>query len=1056
MKNSISKKLLLICFFCSIIPLPKGINLMFVNSLQAENPKNCVLCDGVSDLTISYDYGDGTHALAVFTLPSSVSTYLYIVRTDNIIPSQADWENNASVGAPVQPNVGAAALSGLSLGSTYRFYIRTRCGTVGNYDYGVVGERLYIHRPTCVGLDPYSPYFNVVSTSYTTIRMTSQVAVPGLDSYVFQFSTTPDFATIFKSSTLPINSLPTNFTGFNPNTTYFVRYRPVCDCNSTCAFQNLITPAFTTLDCNPPTINTISFSTATQATLYFNAPVNLINISSYEYAVTNVGATPSVGDWISTATAGAKTLSGLVLYQTYDIHVRSVCSDYNTTDIIQSYTHNPPCTTPTSLSATAEYTTGGLSFTVPAGATWLSQVEYQVSTSADFAVGTIAASGTVAKTASPIALSGLTTGTYYYVRMRSVCPVACSSICDWATTNFSTLTCYEPSQLTQRANNTSRLVFHWLSSGAGIGQEYVLSNTATSAVVRAGNLGASDVDLTIEPLSLTAGTEYTFKVRTQCSGSFFSAYTVLNFTACNAPTTLPYSIDFSTYATDVLPCSWESQGDMMNEGWRVGPSLGFGPLVNRLLWAQDLSDGDWAYSPNLNFSVGNYELLLDFSTIQSGASSKFQVYLTDSYDPSVFTVSGTKIFEHLANSADRTNLGIPFTVGSAGQKHLVFHGEQGVQVIDIRKLTVRAAPAASDLSVAEYGNDDVCQTFYAHNVSGNGWYHIYNNSGEVLASLNPLGAVNLGTVTLQLRDASAVERYTNAAGTLRHVLPRHFSFSSSAIAHGVAFGSSVQVRLYFSEAEMTALRTASGIASLTPSNITITHFSPPTVDCDIANNLGVGTAEVVVATAATAIAGGNHCLQFGVSHFSEFTPHTPSATPLSATVLPLELLSFQGKLLDNNTTSLAWTTANVSKVAHFDIERSVNGIDFTKIGTVKIEKNENSYAFTDNLLAGATTANTLYYRLKINDLDGSSAFSKVISFEKSKALKGVKIYPNPATDALTVENAEGQAIEIVNVLGQVVLSVSKNIVHYPLSIIHLKSGVYFLKTGGETVRFIKN
>lgn len=986
---------------------------------------------------VTYSNESFINVTSTNTAPFDPNNYVkYIITAPSDAPSENDW-----LTAPLYSSSGS--LGGVSLYQNYRIHARYRCesGTMSE-----IASQLYTHNPTC----NYPNIFTTAGYNSTTITFSPPIIIPSwLTQMEYQLSTVSDFSSIERTITVNTSAMPYTFSGLNGNTDYYLRRKPLCTCATICAYSTPI--SFRTLDCQLPTINNLTFSTPTDAILNFTYPSFTTYVTGYEYAVTTSSAAPMPSDWIATPTTGNKTLTGLTMGNSYFVHVRTICGSFNDTRTVQAYTHNPSCTTPT-LSLTAAYTTGAIMFSVPS---WISQVEYQVSTSATFEPLTTT-TATAASTASPIALSGLMQGTLYYVRIRSICPLAtCSTPCNWADNSVLTQLCYETLQLTQRANSTNRLVFHWIAPVGAMGQQYNLTNTATSAVVTSGTLGGSDGDVTLTGLSLAAGTEYAFSLRTQCSAADFSTYKTTPFTACNAPTTLPYSIDFSTFATDALPCSWQTQGDMMNEGWRVGASFMPGPLTNRLIWAQDMSDNDWAYSPNLNFSVGDYELLLDFSTIQSGATSKFQVYLTDSYDPSVFTVSGTKIFEHLANSADRTNLGIPFTVGSAGAKHLVFHGEQGVQVIDIRKLTVRAAPAASDLSVAEYGNDDVCQTFYAYNVSGNGWYHIYNNSGEVLASLNPLGAVNLGTVTLQLRDASAVQRYTNAAGTVRHVLPRHFSFSSSAIAHGVAFGSSVQVRLYFSEAEMTALRTASGLPSLTSSNITITHFSPPTVDCDIANNLGVGTAEVVVATAATAIAGGNHSLQFGVSHFSEFTPHTPSATPLSAIALPLDLLSFQGKLLNNNTSSLTWITANVSKVTHFDVERSVNGVDFIKIGTVKIEKNENSYTFTDNLNTDATAANTLYYRLKINDLDGSSIFSRIISLEKGKILRGVKIYPNPVSDVLTIENAEGQAIEIINVLGQVVQTFQKLPTFGKLIITDLPNGVYFLKTANETVRFVK-
>jgi hypothetical protein len=100
--------------------------------------------------------------------------------------------------------------------------------------------------------------------------------------------------------------------------------------------------------------------------------------------------------------------------------------------------------------------------------------------------------------------------------------------------------------------------------------------------------------------------------------------------------------------------------------------------------------------------------------------------------------------------------------------------------------------------------------------------------------------------------------------------------------------------------------------------------------------------------------------------------------------------------------------------------------------------------------------NLTYYRLKINDLNGSSFFSKIISVKRSDTEGGkIKVYPNPVNDVLTIENAEGNDIEIINTLGQTVFS-EKNVQHTSFNIHHLKTGVYYIKTANELARFVKN
>ena len=93
---------------------------------------------------------------------------------------------------------------------------------------------------------------------------------------------------------------------------------------------------------------------------------------------------------------------------------------------------------------------------------------------------------------------------------------------------------------------------------------------------------------------------------------------------------------------------------------------------------------------------------------------------------------------------------------------------------------------------------------------------------------------------------------------------------------------------------------------------------------------------------------------------------------------------------------------------------------------------------------------------KINDFDGKTTFSKTISLENAKNREGVKIYPNPANDVLIINNAEGKSVEIINILGQTIKSISPNNNQFSITINELKSGIYFIKIDNELIRFIKN
>ncbi len=94
-------------------------------------------------------------------------------------------------------------------------------------------------------------------------------------------------------------------------------------------------------------------------------------------------------------------------------------------------------------------------------------------------------------------------------------------------------------------------------------------------------------------------------------------------------------------------------------------------------------------------------------------------------------------------------------------------------------------------------------------------------------------------------------------------------------------------------------------------------------------------------------------------------------------ILPVSWLSFTGTA-QGKTVVLDWATASESNNDHYEIERSVNGLQYTTIGEVAAAANpaiRNDYQFTDiNPLPG-----TAYYRLKQTDLDGRFRYSTVIA-----------------------------------------------------------------------------
>ncbi len=134
--------------------------------------------------------------------------------------------------------------------------------------------------------------------------------------------------------------------------------------------------------------------------------------------------------------------------------------------------------------------------------------------------------------------------------------------------------------------------------------------------------------------------------------------------------------------------------------------------------------------------------------------------------------------------------------------------------------------------------------------------------------------------------------------------------------------------------------------------------------------------------------------------------------------LPVSLTAFTA-VKQGSTSLLNWNTALEVKNDGFEIERSTDGKAFSKIGMVRSKATGGNsdakldYSFTDVKPAQGIN----YYRLRQVDQDGRFEYSHVeqVSFDGSN---GVKVYPNPASNSVTIEAAEDSRISILNIAGQ--------------------------------------
>jgi len=206
--------------------------------------------------------------------------------------------------------------------------------------------------------------------------------------------------------------------------------------------------------------------------------------------------------------------------------------------------------------------------------------------------------------------------------------------------------------------------------------------------------------------------------------------------------------------------------------------------------------------------------------------------------------------------------------------------------------------------------------------------------------------------------------------------------------------------------------------------------------------------------------------------------------------LPVELAGLQAQRTGENAVTVQWETLSETNNAGFDVQRravsatgfnvdmsrrdvstrgsttgasttgaSTTGASWTSIATMSgagTTDTPQSYRFTDTDLPYA--ADSLSYRLRQIDADGTASFSKAVTIARPvEAAELMPTYPNPARSTATVRFAvlERQAVRITlyDLLGRRVQTVVdtevKGRTEQVLDVSRLASGIYFLRMQTE-------
>ena len=174
--------------------------------------------------------------------------------------------------------------------------------------------------------------------------------------------------------------------------------------------------------------------------------------------------------------------------------------------------------------------------------------------------------------------------------------------------------------------------------------------------------------------------------------------------------------------------------------------------------------------------------------------------------------------------------------------------------------------------------------------------------------------------------------------------------------------------------------------------------------------------------------------------------------------LPLDLLTFE-TAQQGQQVALNWTAANEVDFAGYEVQRSLDGRQFEKIGWVAAQGmpdgTTQGYVFLDK---NPVFNKPLYYRLRMVDLDGTVEFSPLRSITL-KNEQEVALFPNPTTGSFWLKfqhpALENTWVEVRDMMGRQVLSetIEVGALQKEFDIANQPAGIYsmLLKTEGQVI-----
>ncbi|HMG67340.1 MAG TPA: FG-GAP-like repeat-containing protein, partial [Chitinophagaceae bacterium] len=161
-------------------------------------------------------------------------------------------------------------------------------------------------------------------------------------------------------------------------------------------------------------------------------------------------------------------------------------------------------------------------------------------------------------------------------------------------------------------------------------------------------------------------------------------------------------------------------------------------------------------------------------------------------------------------------------------------------------------------------------------------------------------------------------------------------------------------------------------------------------------------------------------------------------------VLPLKLLSFTAKLINNNKVELDWQTDDEQNVNVYQAEWSSDSRNWQQIAEVPARNNEikNDYSCFHEKLSPVN-----FYRIKMKDIDGRFTYSEVLKISTTSTDPIPVVYPNPAKNNITITGLDNKPVlvKIMSSKGEVVLQKNISVTATTMDISNFSRGLYLIQ-----------